>query len=99
MPRHRRPSSIRRLMATTPNNPAIEQVAPGLHDDGASIPFRSFIENLPVMFYAVSAAPPHKPIYISPSFEHFGYPLDTWINDTDIWDRVIHPEDRDSVLG
>jgi diguanylate cyclase (GGDEF)-like protein/PAS domain S-box-containing protein len=66
-----------------------------LPDDGV---FRSFIENLPVMFYAVEAAPPHTPIYISPSFKHFGYPLKDWLTRWDIWDRVIHPEDKDRVL-
>lgn len=60
--------------------------------------FRSFIENLPVMFYAVSAAPPHTPIYISPTFSRFGYPLDDWLTKADIWDRVIHPDDRQPIL-
>lgn len=60
--------------------------------------FRSFIENLPVMFYAVTPEPPHRPIYISPTFEDFGYPIDAWLNEPDIWDRVIHPDDRDEVL-
>lgn len=62
------------------------------------VPFQSFIENLPVMFYAVGPDPPHKPIYISPSFERFGYSLDTWLTDPDIWDRVIHLDDRTRVL-
>jgi diguanylate cyclase (GGDEF)-like protein/PAS domain S-box-containing protein len=61
--------------------------------------FRSFIENLPVMFYAVTPTAPHLPLYISPTFENFGYPLDAWLTEPDIWDRVIHPEDRDKVLG
>ena len=39
-------------------------------------PFRSFIENLPVMFYAVTPRPPHRPLYISPSFACFGYPIE-----------------------
>lgn len=60
--------------------------------------YRAFIENLPVMFYAVSATAPHIPLYISPNFAKFGYPLDEWLTDPDIWDRVMHPEDRDSVL-
>ncbi len=60
--------------------------------------FQSFIENLPVMFYAVEPTAPHTPIYISPTFEAFGYPLNDWLNDSDIWDRVIHPEDRKTVL-
>ncbi|MEJ7624487.1 MAG: PAS domain S-box protein [Pyrinomonadaceae bacterium] len=61
--------------------------------------FRGFIENLPVMFYAVDAAAPHTPLYISPTFEEFGYPLSEWLTKPDIWDRVMHPEDRDHVLG
>ncbi len=65
-------------------------------DDGT---FRRFIENLPVMFYAVTPVPPHSPIYISPTFEKFGYPLQDWLTQSDIWDRVIHPDDSDNVLG
>src|SRR5437868_12175779 len=60
--------------------------------------YRGFIENLPVMFYAVTPTAPHTPIYISPTFEKFGYPLDDWLTKPDIWDRVIHPEDKDIVL-
>jgi diguanylate cyclase (GGDEF)-like protein/PAS domain S-box-containing protein len=60
--------------------------------------FRSFIENLPVMFYAVAPLPPHTPIYISPTFAQFGYPLDDWFTDPKMWDRVIHPDDRENVL-
>ena len=60
--------------------------------------FQSFIENLPVMFYAVEPTPPHTPIYISPTFEAFGYTLDEWFNESGIWDRVIHPDDRQHVL-
>ena len=65
-------------------------------DDGT---FQRFIENLPVMFYAVEATPPHTPIYISPTFETFGYPLSDWLTDSKIWDRVIHPDDRETVLS
>jgi len=51
------------------------------------------------MFYAVAPTPPHTPIYISPTFASFGYPLDEWMTDSDIWDRVMHPDDRDHVLN
>ena len=60
--------------------------------------YQRFIENLPVMFYAVEPVAPHLPMYISPTFERFGYPLDSWLTDPDIWDRVIHPDDRETVL-
>ncbi|MBX7062617.1 MAG: PAS domain S-box protein [Pyrinomonadaceae bacterium] len=57
--------------------------------------FRTFIENLPAMFYAVTPSPPHKPLFISRSFERFGYPLEVWLTKPDIWDLVTHPEDRE----
>lgn len=60
--------------------------------------FRSFIENLPVMFYAVEPDPPHTPIYISQTFEKFGYPLTDWEKDAKIWNKVIHEDDRKWVL-
>lgn len=60
--------------------------------------FRGFIENLPIMFYAVEPVSPYKPIYISRTVEKFGYHYDEWMNDANIWARVIHPEDRDQVL-
>lgn len=63
-----------------------------------SADYKSFIENLPVMFYAVAPEPPHLPIYISPTFSKFGYPLEDWMTQPDIWDRIIHPDDREEVL-
>lgn len=68
-----------------------------LHVDEGT--YRSFIENLPVMFYAVAANSPHTPLYISPAFERFGYPLEDWLTQHDIWDRVMHPEDREETLA
>jgi diguanylate cyclase (GGDEF)-like protein/PAS domain S-box-containing protein len=61
--------------------------------------FRSFIENLPVLFYVVDSRPPYTPLYVSPAFSRFGYPLQDWVTDPDIWLRVIHPEDRNWVFN
>ena len=60
--------------------------------------YRSFIENLPVLFYAVDPTPPYSPIYVSPAFRRFGYPLEDWLNDHNMWLRVIHPADREWVF-
>lgn len=60
--------------------------------------YRGFIENLPVLFYAVEPNPPFAPFYVSPAFERFGYPLEMWRNDADIWSKVIHPEDQGRVF-
>lgn len=67
--------------------------------EGSEDQFRGFIENLPVLFYAVSPEPPYAPIYISPAFEIFGYPLEEWTNNGDMWLKVIHEEDRERVLS
>jgi diguanylate cyclase (GGDEF)-like protein/PAS domain S-box-containing protein len=60
--------------------------------------YRSFIENLPVLFYVVDTKPPYTPLYVSPAFEKFGYPMEDWLNDPNIWVRIIHPEDREWVF-
>ncbi len=60
--------------------------------------FRGFIENLAVMFYAAEPRPPYTPIYISPAFEQFGYPLEEWSEEMNFWVSVLHPDDRDWVL-
>ena len=60
--------------------------------------YRGFIENLPVLFYAVDPSPPYSPIYVSPAFTRFGYPLEDWVKDPEMWVRVIHPDDRQWVF-
>ena len=61
--------------------------------------YRNLIESLPVMFYSCENRTPYKFLYISPSFEMFGYPLDKWLDNSDMWINVLHPEDRDWVLA
>lgn len=61
--------------------------------------YRGFIENLPVLFYAVTPVPPFTPLYVSPAFNRFGFPLERWRTDPEIWLKVIHPEDRDWVFS
>jgi len=60
--------------------------------------FREFVEDLPVMIYAVRALPPYAPLYVSPAFANFGYPLSEWTGDPEIWLKVIHPDDREWVF-
>ena len=71
---------------------ASESVTP---DD---LQFRSFIENLPVLFYAVDPKPPYSPLYVSPAFVRFGYPIEDWLADPEMWVRVIHEDDRERVF-
>lgn len=61
--------------------------------------YQRFIENLPVLFYAVQPSPPFSPIYVSPAFERFGYSLADWRTDPNMWLRVIHPDDQEWVFN
>ena len=61
--------------------------------------FREFVEELPVMVYAVKPQPPYSPIYVSPAFSLLGYSLDQWQLDPEIWTKVIHPDDRARVFS
>ena len=74
---------------------------PGLGDLNSAdtdLQFRSFIENLPILFYAVDTRPPYSPFYVSPAFARFGYPLNAWTTDPDIFTKVIHQDDREWVF-
>ncbi|MGD9561443.1 MAG: PAS domain S-box protein [Pyrinomonadaceae bacterium] len=61
--------------------------------------FRGFIENLPVPFYVVAPVPPFSPLYVSPAFERFGFPIEAWTLEPDIWRMVIHPEDQERIFS
>jgi PAS domain S-box-containing protein len=73
-----------------------EQIIRQLRESEAR--YRNFIEKLPVMFYAAEPNPPYATIYISPEFESFGYPLEQWRLNAEMWTSVLHPDDRDWVL-
>lgn len=60
--------------------------------------YRSFIENLSVMFYAAEPHPPYAPIYVSPAFAQLGYPLEAWRENLEFWTQIMHAEDREWVL-
>ncbi len=60
--------------------------------------YRGFIENLPVLFYVVAPTPPFRPLYVSPAFARFGYPLEKWLSEPNIWRQVIHPDDLKMVF-
>jgi diguanylate cyclase (GGDEF)-like protein/PAS domain S-box-containing protein len=60
---------------------------------------QTFVDDLPVMIYAVASAPPYSPIYVSPAFASLGYPLEQWTTDPDMWLRVIHPDDQSWVFS
>src|SRR4029077_12571782 len=68
-------------------------------------PFRTLVENIPgVTTYldrVIVEDPGHSiPIYISPQIEGMlGYPLSAWLDESELWLRILHPEDRDRLIA
>lgn len=98
----RKPSTSKRKKEAASESSQSPKSLKSATDEGRSkldeTNYRSFIENLPVLFYVVDSAPPYTPLYVSPAFKRFGYPMEAWLNDPDIWVRVIHPDDREWVF-
>jgi two-component system, cell cycle sensor histidine kinase and response regulator CckA len=56
--------------------------------------YRELVEQLPLVTYVNELNPVSNAIYVSPQIEElFGYPAEDWIDDPEIWNRVIHPDD------
>jgi two-component system cell cycle sensor histidine kinase/response regulator CckA len=56
--------------------------------------YRTFVEQLPVVTYVAQLEYPHRVTYISPQAEELlGYPVSEWLEDPQIWSRVVHPDD------
>lgn len=73
-----------------------KQIEDALRESEAK--YRSLIESLPAIVYLAEPQPPYSPIYVSPSVEELGYPLEDWFKRPDLWVSLLHPEDRERVL-
>ncbi len=63
-----------------------------------SICFRSLVDSLPVIVYAVRTEPPYSPLYVSPHIESLGYSEEEWFIIPDLWLSLIHEEDRERIM-
>jgi two-component system, cell cycle sensor histidine kinase and response regulator CckA len=68
--------------------------------DDAGSWFRELIENLPLVTY-VDDGPgggTERTVYVSPQIEAMlGYSAEEWLDDPDLFLRVLHPDDRDRM--
>jgi PAS domain S-box-containing protein len=61
--------------------------------------YRSLVETLPLAVYVDQAEPVGTSIYASPRIEEVtGYAPEAWASDPGLFERVLHPDDRDRVL-
>ena len=61
--------------------------------------FQALVERLPAVTY-VEDAEKGGYRYLSPQIEELsGHPVQRWIDDPDLWEKVLHPDDRERVLA
>jgi len=66
--------------------------------------FRTLAESIPgvaTFLDRIVDDPGHSiPVYISPQIEQMlGYPLSDWLDESELWLRILHPEDRDRLVA
>jgi diguanylate cyclase (GGDEF)-like protein/PAS domain S-box-containing protein len=67
----------------------------------AEFRFRTLVEQLPLISYVDSSeSAVSKPLYLSPQVETIlGYTPDDWLSTPGVYERSIHPDDRERVLS
>ncbi len=66
----------------------------------AEIKYRTLVERLPVVVYRDAADESATNSYMSPQIQTLlGYPQTEWEHDPNLWEKLIHPEDRASVMA
>lgn len=62
--------------------------------------YRVLVEHLPAVVFLDSTDELETTLYISPKVEELlGYTPDEWIAKPDIWEKSLHPDDRERVLA
>jgi PAS domain S-box-containing protein len=61
---------------------------------------QALLERLPGVVYTLGPEPPNQVLSISPQIEVLlGEPAADWIGESDIWKRLVHPDDADWVTA
>ncbi|HET7568844.1 MAG TPA: PAS domain-containing sensor histidine kinase [Gaiellaceae bacterium] len=62
--------------------------------------YRELLERLPVAVYVSSLDRTSHAVYVSPAIvDLLGYPLEQWRETPDLFERAVHPDDRERVLA
>jgi diguanylate cyclase (GGDEF)-like protein/PAS domain S-box-containing protein len=66
----------------------------------AEAKYRLLVEQIPVVTYIDAVDPESSTVYMSPQVEELlGYPPEEWLGNPKMWEKVLHPEDRERVLA
>ena len=62
--------------------------------------YRSLVEQIPLVIYIDALDEPSSNIYTSPQIEGLvGYSPEEWVEDPELFRKLLHPEDRKRVMG
>jgi diguanylate cyclase (GGDEF)-like protein/PAS domain S-box-containing protein len=74
------------------------ELAPG-GAGSAELRYRLLVEQIPAITYIADFRDERPFLYVSPQAEELlGYPATEWVSDPGLWERILHPEDRERVL-
>lgn len=62
--------------------------------------YRTLVEQIPAITYIIALNEAATAMYVSPQAEAIlGYPPSAWVDDPQLWSKLIHPEDVQRVLA
>ena len=66
--------------------------------------YRALVEHIPAIVYTEIADPTsptgYRPAYVSPqTTQILGYTPEEWSEDPSLWERILHPDDREAALA
>lgn len=62
--------------------------------------YRNLVEQIPAVTYIAALEPLAHTLYVSPQIEsQLGFTAQEWINDSALWEKLLHPEDTDRVMA
>lgn len=60
--------------------------------------YKALVEQIPAVVYIDADDEASSALYMSPQVEEMlGYTQEEWLNDSDLWVKLLHPEDRERV--
>lgn len=62
--------------------------------------YRALVEQVPAVMYEMGPDDERRTLFVSPHVEEIlGYPRQEWLDQPDIWQELLHPDDRETELA